>query len=121
MQHQSHTLLKANKRFPKSFALRERQHLGWPPAMDDLIKLVKTYRVTTGIADRLRLAEDIFQRIGPELCAFVFSKVSHPAAEDAVQEVSKAVTVGLKSFKGGTEKEFWAWCYRIARNKLNDH
>jgi RNA polymerase sigma factor (sigma-70 family) len=89
--------------------------------MDDLIKLVRTYRVTAGLAERIRLAEEIFRLIEPDLRFFVFSSVSHHAAEDALQEVLKAVATGMKKFEGGTAKEFWAWCYRIARNKLNDH
>ena len=89
--------------------------------MDDLIKLVKTYRLMAGLAERIRLAEEIFRRIEPDLRLFVFSGVSHDAAKDALQEILKAVAVSLKQFKGDTAKEFWAWCYRIARNKLNDH
>jgi RNA polymerase sigma factor (sigma-70 family) len=89
--------------------------------MDDLIKLVRTYRLTAGLAERLRLAEEIFRLIEPDLRFFVFSSVSHHAAQDALQEILKAVAVSLKQFKGDTVKEFWAWCYRIARNKLNDH
>jgi RNA polymerase sigma factor (sigma-70 family) len=88
--------------------------------MDDLIKLVKTYRLTAGLAERIRLAEEIFRRIEPDLRVFIFSSVSHEAAKDALQEVLKAVAVSLKQFKGDTVKEFWGWCYRIARNKLND-
>ena len=38
-----------------------------------------------------------------------------------MQEILKAVATSLKKFQGDTAKEFWAWCYRIARNKLNDH
>jgi DNA-directed RNA polymerase specialized sigma24 family protein len=89
--------------------------------MDELIKLVKTYRLTAGLAERIRLAEEIFRLIEPDLRLFVFSSVSHHAAQDALQEVLKAVATGIKKFEGGTEKEFWAWCYRISRNKLNDH
>jgi DNA-directed RNA polymerase specialized sigma24 family protein len=86
--------------------------------MDDLIKLVKTYRLTAGLAERIRLAEEIFRLIEPDLRVFVFSSVSHEAAKDALQEILKAVATSLKQFKGDTVKEFWAWCYRIARNKL---
>jgi len=89
--------------------------------MDDLIKLVRTYRLTAGLAERIRLAEEIFRRIEPDLRVFVFSSISHDAAKDALQEVLKAIAVGLKSFKGDTHKEFWGWCYRIARHKLSDH
>jgi RNA polymerase sigma factor (sigma-70 family) len=89
--------------------------------MDDLIKLVRTYRVTAGLAERIRLAEYIFRLIGPDLHLFVFRKASHHAAQDVFQEVLKAVATGLKKFQGNTEKEFWAWAYRIARNKLSDY
>src|SRR5580658_7786213 len=89
--------------------------------MDELIKLVRTYRLTAGLAERIRLAEEIFRHIEPDLRVFVFSSVTHDAAKDALQEVLKAVAVSLKNFKGDTHKEFWAWCYRIARNKLSDH
>jgi RNA polymerase sigma factor (sigma-70 family) len=89
--------------------------------MADLIKLVKTYRLTAGLTERLRLAEQIIRQIAPDLRVFVFSSISHEAAEDASQEILKAVATGMRRFAGGTEKEFWAWCYRIARNKLNDH
>ena len=52
------------------------------PEMDDLIKLVRTYRLTTGLAERIRLAEEIFRLIQPDLRFFVFSSISHHAAED---------------------------------------
>jgi RNA polymerase sigma factor (sigma-70 family) len=89
--------------------------------MEDLIKLVRTYRLTAGLAERLRLAEEIFRLIEPDLRLFVFSKVSQNVAMDALQEVLKAIATSLKKFQGNTEKEFWGWCYRIARNKINDH
>jgi RNA polymerase sigma factor (sigma-70 family) len=89
--------------------------------MDDLIKLVRTYRFTAGLAERIRLAEEIFRLIEPDLRVFVFSSIAHDAAKDALQEVLKAVAVSLKNFKGDTHKEFWAWCYTIARRRLSDH
>jgi RNA polymerase sigma factor (sigma-70 family) len=88
--------------------------------MEDLIKLVRSYRLAAGLSERLRLAEQVFHLIEPDLRVFVFSSVSRQAGEDALQEVLKAVATGLKTFQGGTPKEFWGWCYRIARNKLND-
>ena len=84
--------------------------------MDELIKLVRTYRLTAGLSERLILAE----RIEPDLRLFVFASIARPAAEDALQEVLKAIAVSLGKFQGSSAKEFWGWCYRIARNKLND-
>ena len=87
--------------------------------MDDLLKLVRTYRVTTGLAERLRLAEEIFQRVEPDLRLFVFSHIRPPATDDVLQEVLAAVATSLGRFTGNTPGEFWAWAYRIAHNKLN--
>lgn len=88
--------------------------------MDQVIKLVKTYRMTTGLAERLRLAEEIFRLIEPDLRFFVFAAIRPDFAEDVLQEVLKAVAIGMNKFAGGSKEEFWAWCYRIARNKLSD-
>ena len=87
---------------------------------DDLMKLMRTYRVTAGLAERLRLADEIFRRIEPDLRLFVFSAVRQPAADDVFQEVLKAVAVSLAKFAGETPAKFWAWCYGIARHKIND-
>ncbi len=46
--------------------------------MEQVIKLVKTYRVSAGLVERLRLAEEIFRITEPDLRLFVFSQV--PAA-----------------------------------------
>ena len=88
--------------------------------MNDLMKLVRTYRLTAGLSQRLTLAEQIFRLIEPDLRLFVFGAIAHPAAQDALQEVLKAIAISLGKFQGSTVKEFWGWCYRIARNKLND-
>ena len=88
--------------------------------MDELVKLVRSYRLTNGLTDRAQFAEAIFRVIEPELTLFVFKAVRPPFADDVVQEVLKAIVTSLRSFSGATDKEFWAWCYRIARNKIND-
>jgi DNA-directed RNA polymerase specialized sigma24 family protein len=38
-----------------------------------------------------------------------------------LQEVLKSIATSLKRFEGNSTEAFWAWCYRIARNRLNDH
>ena len=88
--------------------------------MDDLIKLVRTYRVTAGLAERLRLADEIFRTVEPCLRLFVCNAVRAPAGDDVLQEVLKAVAVSLAKFAGDTPAKFWAWSYGIARHKIND-
>ena len=88
--------------------------------MADLIKLVRTYRFTAGLSERLRLMEEIVSLIAPELRVFVFGSIGEHAAQNALQEVLKAIATNLRKFEGNTAKEFWVWCYNIARGKLND-
>ena len=75
--------------------------------MDDLIKLVKTYRLTAGLAERQRLAESIFRQIEPDLHAFVFHHVSND-------------TASLQNFRGDTVQAFRSWFYTIARRRMSD-
>ena len=89
--------------------------------MEQLIKLVKTYRLSSGLAERLRLAEAIFRLIEPDLRIFVFSAIQPQAADDVLQEVLISITASLKTFKGSSNEEFWKWCYKIARRRIYDH
>ena len=89
--------------------------------MEQLIKLVKTYRLSSGLAERLRLAEAIFHLIEPDLRVFVFSAIKPQAADDVLQEVLISITNSLKNFERNSNEEFWAWCYKIARRRIYDH
>ena len=89
--------------------------------MEQLIILVKTYRLSSGLAERLRLAEAIFHLIEPDLRAFVFSAIVPHAAKDVLQEVLISITNSLKNFERNSNEEFWAWCYKIARRRIYDH
>jgi len=82
--------------------------------MEQLIKLVKTYRLSSGLAERLRLIE-------PDLRIFVFSAIRPQAADDVLQEVLISITASLKTFEGSSNEEFWKWCYKIARRRIYDH
>lgn len=89
--------------------------------MEQLIKLVRTYRLTSGLADRLQLAEQIFYLIEPNLRTFVFGKVHSQDVNDVLQVTLSAIITGLGGFQGNSNQEFWGWCYRIASNKVSDH
>jgi len=88
--------------------------------MEDVIKIVRTYRLTDSLAERLRLADQIIRIIGPELNLFIFSRLPSSASEDVSQIVLFAVANGLDEFEGNTQESFWGWCHRIARNKIAD-
>ena len=102
-------------------ATRGREALALQLAMDDLIKLVRTYRLTAGLLERQRLAEAIFRLIEPDLRFFVFNAIQPPAAKDVLQEILKSIAASLQNFRGDTVQAFRSWFYTIARNRLNDH
>jgi RNA polymerase sigma factor (sigma-70 family) len=85
--------------------------------MSDLITLVKTYRLKRGMAERLDLTERIVPLVERDLRFFVFG-LRPPAPEDVFQEVLKSVFANLGKFKGDEAKQFWGWCYTIARSKI---
>ncbi|MES2695070.1 MAG: sigma-70 family RNA polymerase sigma factor [Verrucomicrobiota bacterium] len=89
--------------------------------MDELIKLVKTFRFTAALDQRLRLADEIFRYIEPPLRVFVRGSVASDAVPDVLQEVLKGVATSLRKFEGDTNAKFWGWCYGVARNKISDH
>jgi len=89
--------------------------------MDQLIKLVRTYRFTGGVAERVRLAEEICRQIAPDLRFFIFGLVQRSDADDVLQNTVKGIISGMRKFEGDSAKQFWGWCYRIARNKICDH
>lgn len=85
--------------------------------MDDLTKLVRTYQLTAGLADRERLADVIFAQVEPAMRLFVNGKIRPQFADDVLQEVLKAIVVSLSKF---TSSDFLAWCRGVARHKIHD-
>src|ERR1700722_16733919 len=89
--------------------------------MDDVFKQVKTFRFTSGLPERMRLAESICRAVQIDLRRFVLGSVRPPSDDDVMQETLKGIATGLGKFDGNSKEEFWSWCYRIARNKISDH
>src|SRR5437868_2647867 len=89
--------------------------------MSELIGLIERYRKETSLSGRLDLAGAIHCAIHHHLRLFIFGKVHPSAAEDVLSKTLIAIVTNLEKFEGKTEDVFWGWCYRIARNKANDH
>ena len=88
--------------------------------MTSLLDLIRAYQQSPRLPERMRLAEEVIQVAGPALRAYVERRVPPGCVADTSQEILIAIAQNLHKFKGGTEREFWAWCYRIARNKCAD-
>ena len=88
--------------------------------MTSLLDLVRAYQQSPRLPERMRLAEEVIQVVGPALRGFVEQQVRPEWVADVSQEILIAIAQNLHKFKGGTEREFWAWGYRIARNKCAD-
>ena len=88
--------------------------------MDDLIKLVRTYRLTAGLADRERLADAIFAVVEPAMRLFVNGKIRPQYADEVLQEALHAIVISLPKFSGHRSADFMKWCRGVARHKIYD-
>lgn len=89
--------------------------------MNEIIKLVRTYRVTSELVDQARLGEEIFLAVEPAIRFFIFKAIDSPHdAQDVLQVALKSIATSLVEFKCKTNDQFWAWCYSIARRRLYD-
>ncbi len=89
--------------------------------MDGLHHLATRYRSSTDFVERLRLAEELFSALEPQLLLFVLSKVPPDSADDVLQETLRAMVVGLDGFNGASDAALWSWSYGITRRKIADH
>lgn len=88
--------------------------------MGDVIQLVRSYREAATLDQRLTVGDALLRQIAPDLQLFLLSSSPRDSA-DLLQEILVLIVRGLLRFEGTTEQAFWAWGYRIARNKLADH
>jgi RNA polymerase sigma factor (sigma-70 family) len=88
--------------------------------MDVLVDMVRTYRDTDDLAQRLRLAEAIVGAVGPALRQYVESHSPTAWVEDIFQDTLAALAQSLHRFCGKSDAQFWNWCYHVARNRRND-
>ena len=89
-------------------------------SMESLIELVIAYRQAGHLALRMRLAEEIFRRIGPSLYDYVHRRVPEVVVDDIYQEVLLDIAKRLHTTDADTDQRFWAWCYRIAFRRCAD-
>ena len=89
--------------------------------MSELIVWIEEYRRESSLKKRVDLATNIYCALLADLRVFVFGKVHPSAGDDVLQETLKAIFTDLSAFRGNTDKAFLSWCYRIARNKVNDY
>lgn len=48
-------------------------------------------------------------------------KARNAATEDVVQDILRAIATSFVNFRGQTAKEFYSFCYQIARRKIANH
>src|SRR5262245_42011715 len=84
--------------------------------MGDLIRLVKKFQKSR---DR-KVADDLVVRISPMLRLSISLRVPNVMVDDILQETLVGISIGLLGFVAKTEKQFLAYCYRIAKNKVAD-
>jgi RNA polymerase sigma factor (sigma-70 family) len=92
-----------------------------PIVANELVQLARYCRDATEVHERLRFAEEIVARVEPMLRSFVAAHCPEAAVDDVLQEVLIAIATRAHTFKGGTDSQFWGWCYRTASHKWIDH
>lgn len=86
----------------------------------DLPELAKAFRQAESQPERVRFAEEVIVRVGPQLRQYVASRCPPEDLEDVYQEVLLSVATRLANSTGASEPAFWGWCYRIAQRRVAD-
>lgn len=83
--------------------------------MNPLVNLVGRCVSAQDLAVRLHAAEELIKTMGPSLGLFIAKRCRDIRdAEDAYQETLQKLMKSLPAFRGSTDSELWAYCYRIA-------
>lgn len=87
----------------------------------DIEKALKT--IQFGVEERAinAAAAKLHSCLEPRMRGFIFGRLDRADAEDVLQETMKGIFKGLFQIKGLSDESLFAWCYAIARNKINDH
>ena len=85
----------------------------------NLIQLVHAYKNAAKTAEAQTLAEAIVNEVNPSMKKFVFNqKLGEDDSKDVLQETMLEILDSLSNFNGACEREFWGWCYKIARRRV---
>jgi RNA polymerase sigma factor (sigma-70 family) len=85
-----------------------------------LIYLLEKCRRAPDQASRESAFNELYDAIRVDLYLYTIRRSKKLKADDVVQEVWKAISTNLHTFKEKTDEQFLSWCYRIARNKAAD-
>ncbi len=88
--------------------------------MAPVLLLVGVYQAATEVSQRMDVADAIVRAVGPESTAFLHRHCPKDQVEPLLNDILIAIALGLDRVRGKDEKQFWRWCYQIARNKLAD-
>lgn len=63
---------------------------------------------------------EVVLEVYPKIQAFFFARLG-PEGEDLVQNTMLAIIQGVEKALAREKRQFFAWCYAIAKNKLNEY
>lgn len=88
--------------------------------MGALIDMVQQYLKAGSLAEKQRLGDALLDALGPDLFHYIQHRCQK-GCEDAVQqETWLSLFKSLPGFKGQTDEQFRAWCFRIADRRCAD-
>lgn len=82
------------------------------------MRWIQEYRRESDQEIRAELANSLCQEIMGDVALFIYGRVHALAAEDVLQEALATIFINLDKFRGNADKQFLAFCYRIASVKV---
>jgi RNA polymerase sigma factor (sigma-70 family) len=80
----------------------------------------RTDAKSSKIAAKPFWGREIVLEVYPKIQAYIFTRIGPQGGEDVLQNAMEGIIKGMDLAKARERPQFFAWCYRIARNKLND-
>ena len=86
--------------------------------MGQLVEYVRASQSAESFRVHRRFVGELIEIVRPSLHVFIAARCAPDQAEDVLQDTLVVIATKLTGFQCEADKQVWAWCYKIASNKL---
>ena len=86
--------------------------------MGQLVEYVRASQSAKSFRVHRRFVGEIIEIVRPSLFVFIAARCAPDQAEDVLQDTLVVIATKLAGFQCEADAQVWAWCYKIAANKL---
>ena len=86
--------------------------------MGQLVEYVRASQSAKSFRVHRRFVGEIIEIVRPSLFVFIAARCAPDRAEDVLQDTLVVIATKLAGFQCEADAQVWAWCYKIAANKL---